>query len=222
MLRRLKPELISTAYLSRVRTGTDHGTSFDMRQLILGCAIVTSLLLVWTGSVAGAPGDTGQKANPDALVLADFQERIDKYMKLHDEVAKGAAEMKETRDPAEIHEAQTTLAERIRAARKDARAGDIFTPEIRTAFRRLMYPELKGKDGRETKAVIKEDSPKHVPLVVNASYPEGAPLPTVPAKLLANLPRLPEDLEYRIVNRHLILRDVDANLIVDYIPNAIR
>lgn len=214
--------LSSPECLSRLRTGTDHGTSYGMRQLILGSAVVTSLLAVPPGAVAGAPGDTAQKANPDALVLADFQKRIDEYMKLHDEVAKGAAEMKETKDPAEIREAQTTLAERIRAARKDARPGDIFTAEIRTAFRRLMYPETKGKDGRETKAVIKEDSPKHVPLEVNASYPEGAPLPTVPPNLLANLPRLPEDLEYRIVNRHLILRDVDANLIVDYIPNAIR
>jgi hypothetical protein len=44
----------------------------------------------------------------------------------------------------------------------------------------------------------------------------------VPANLLANLPQLPEDVEYRIVDKHLILRDVDANIIVDYIPDAIR
>ena len=193
-----------------------------MRQLILGSAVVASLMALPLEPVTAAPKGSAPAANPDALVLADFQKRIDEYMKLHEQVAKGSAEMKETRDPAEIREAQTTLAERIRAARKDARPGDIFTPEIRTAFRRLMYPELKGKEGRETKAVIKEDSPKSVPLQVNASYPEGAPLPTVPPTLLANLPRLPDDLEYRIVNRHLILRDVDANLIVDYIPNAIR
>jgi hypothetical protein len=36
------------------------------------------------------------------------------------------------------------------------------------------------------------------------------------------LPQLPEDVEYRIVGKTLILRDVDANIIVDFIPNAIR
>jgi hypothetical protein len=29
-------------------------------------------------------------------------------------------------------------------------------------------------------------------------------------------------MEYRVVGKDLVLRDVDANLIVDFIPNAIR
>ena len=163
-----------------------------------------------------------EQPNPQALVLADFAKRIEQYMDMRNKVEKGSAEQKETSDPAEIRGAQLKLAERIRTARKDARPGDIFTPEIRAAFRRLMYPETKGAEGRETKAEMKEDAPTDVPLKVNLAYPEGRPLPTVPANLLANLPRLPEQLEYRIVNKHLILRDVDANVIVDYIPNAIR
>ena len=44
------------------------------------------------------------------------------------------------------------------------------------------------------------------PFKVNAKYPEGASLPTVPANLLVNLPTLPEPLQYRIVEKHLILR----------------
>ena len=38
---------------------------------------------------------------------------------------------------------------------------------------------------------------------------------TVPPNILAALPKLPEDLEYRFVNKHMILLDVHANLIVD-------
>jgi hypothetical protein len=162
------------------------------------------------------------QVNPEAAVLADFKKRIDAYLELHGDVEKGAAEPKETNNPAEIREVQQTLAKRIRAARATAKPGDIFTPEIRTAFRRLMYPETVGTSGQRTKETIKEDAPAAVRLKVNAPYPEGAPLPTVPGNLLANLPQLPEDLEYRIVDKHLILRDVDANLIIDYIPNAIR
>jgi hypothetical protein len=58
-------------------------------------------------------------------------------------------------------------------------------------------------------------------LKVNSDYPEGKTLPTVPAKVLLNLPTLPKTLEYRFVDKHLILRDTPANIIVDYIPNAL-
>ena len=162
-------------------------------------------------------------ANPDAVALADFQERVKKYVDLHKEAAKDAPPMKETEDPSKIREAQLGLANKIAAARKDARPGEIFTPVIRERFRRLMYPELKGPEGRETKEEIKEDKPaKPVPFKVNAPYPEGEPLPTMPPNVLQNLPQLPEELEYRIVGKTLILRDVKANIIVDFVPNAIR
>ena len=36
------------------------------------------------------------------------------------------------------------------------------------------------------------------------------------------LPKLPEDLEYRFVSRTMILLDTHANLIVDFVPNAIQ
>ena len=118
---------------------------------------------------------------------------------------------------------QEALAARIRTARATAKQGDIFTAEIRTKFRRLLAPELKGEDGRDAKAVLKEDapSPASIPFKVNAKYPEGAPLPSVPSNLLLSLPTLPEPLEYRIIGKHLVLLDTAAGIIVDYIPNAI-
>ena len=42
------------------------------------------------------------------------------------------------------------------------------------------------------------------------------------SNVLANLPMLPKELEYRIINKHLLLVDADANLILDFIPNAIQ
>ena len=54
-----------------------------------------------------------------------------------------------------------------------------------------------------------------------AVYPENEPLSTVPPNVLMTLPPLPEDIEYRFVGRHVILRDARANLIVDYVANAI-
>jgi len=60
-----------------------------------------------------------------------------------------------------------------------------------------------------------------VKLVVNAPYPEGAPFSSVPASLLAKLPKLPEELGYRFVGRDLILLDTAAQLVVDFIRREV-
>ena len=183
-----------------------------------------ALAVLLSCSVATALGNQTQKVNPEAQVLQDFTKRIEAYMDLHKRLEKKAPALKTTDDPAKIKASQDALATAIRAERKTAKQGEIFTPEIAALFRRLMHPETKGAQGAETKKLIKEDapSPKTVPIKVNALYPEGQPLPTVPPNLLAELPKLPEDLEYRVIDRNLILRDVHANVIVDYLPNAIR
>ena len=160
--------------------------------------------------------------NPDAAVLADFKSRIDAYMKLRKEAVKDAPRLKETKDPAKIKTAQDAMSIQIRAARANARHGDIFTPEITAQFRRMLSPQLKGDDGRDAKAIIKDDAPTNIPFKVNAKYPEGASVPTVPASLLVNLPTLPEPLQFRIIEKHLILVDEDADVIVDYALNIIK
>jgi hypothetical protein len=144
-------------------------------------------------------------------------------MKIRRKAAQGAPALKETDDPARIKAAQDARLAAIRTLRTGAKAGDIFTPEIRHTFRQLLAPELQGEKGRDAKQVLREDAPAPgaVPLDVNAKYPEGAPLPTVPATLLTRLPELPEGLQYRIIGKDLVLLDSDANLIVDYIRNVI-
>jgi len=168
-------------------------------------------------------------ANPDALVLQDFNKRIAAYMTIHKNAAKDSLSIKQTKDPAEIKAAQLALAAKIRTARANAKPGDILTPEIRNKFRRLMFPQLKGTTGRQIKGELEEDvhekdegPPKKIIYKVNAAYPEGNALPTTPTNILMSLPTLPEELEYRIVNRNLILRDVQANIIVDFITNSIQ
>ena len=156
--------------------------------------------------------------NPDAKVLADFKARIDAYVDLRKKADAGAPTLKETDDPAKIQMAEQALAKRIMATRAPAKRGDVFTPEIAIRFRRLLRPELKDAD---TKQLIKDDNPGNVKFKVNGPYPDGEPLSTVPPNVLASLPQLPPDLEYRFVGKHLILRDSRANLVVDYIANVI-
>jgi hypothetical protein len=198
-----------------------------MRELsrCLGVAAMT-LLLACAPHAQTPQGKTAAAVavanNDDDAVLEDFQNRVKAYMKLHNELEDHGPRMKETKHPEEIIASQKSLSTKLKDARKTAKPGDIFTPQIRARFRQLMYPETTGTAGRETKQVMKEDAPAVVPLKVNSEYPQSQPLPTVPPNMLAALPKLPEELEYRVIDKHLILRDVHANIIVDYIPNAIR
>jgi hypothetical protein len=203
-------------------SGTDrerHTIVMNMKRIV-GLAALPMIVSLGCGSSEARQ----DKVHPDAATLQDFQRRVDAYIKLRNRADNGAPPLKESSDPAKIKEAQTELTKRVRASRASARRGEIFTPDVEKLFRRLLYPEVKGPDGADTKKAIKDDAPPAgaVPFKVNASYPEKQPLPTVPPDLLGRLPKLPEELEFRIVDKHLILRDVDANLIVDYMLNVIR
>jgi hypothetical protein len=169
---------------------------------------------------ADAKNADAKNVNPSGATLLDFKKRIDTYLRLQRQMAGDTPPLKQTNDPAEISAAEHALEAKIRAARTDAQPGDIFTPEIRAEFRKLLAQPMKGETKTDAKAVVKDDAPASVPLKVNARYPDGATLPTVPTALLKNLPTLPPELEYRIIERHLILRDTKANIIVDFIPNA--
>jgi hypothetical protein len=171
-----------------------------------------------------AKTSTDPNVNPNAAVMADFKARVEKYADLHKDLAKGSAKQKDNASAEQVNSQQAALAAKIQAARAGAKQGDIFTAEMRPVFRRLLAPEMKGEDGRDAKAILKDDAPAPgtVPFKVNAKYPDGQPKPTMPTNLLLNLPPLPKPLEYRVVGQHLLLLDTAADLIVDYILNVIK
>ena len=167
----------------------------------------------------------GSNVNPDAGLIADFKKRVDEYVKLREKaVAAVPVDLQEKSKPAEINAAEKTLAQEVREARPAAKPGDIFTPATQASFRRLLKPPLtKGPDAVDNKAIIKDDAPaaKEVPFKVNAEYPKEVPLSTVPPDVLLTLPSLPKDVEYRFAGKHLLLFDAKANIIIDFMLNAI-
>lgn len=150
--------------------------------------------------------------------LADFATTMDAYAALRRSLQVGLPELRVTDQPSEIHEAERLLAARIRHARAGARRGDIFTEQVRRAFRQLLRPVTNAV----TCEVIRADNPGEFPYQVNAAYPKTKPLSTVPAGMLAVLPRLPDDVFYRFLERDLILHDSRANIILDRIDDAVR
>jgi hypothetical protein len=156
----------------------------------------------------------------EAGTLEDFTKRIGHYMELHQSLQRRGDPQRQRETMGENQVSQQALAMRIRVARSEARQGDIFSPAITEVLRKAMNAELRGDAASGTRDTIRDDAPAAFVLGVNDSYPHGASLATMPGNVLKILPVLPEGIEYRIVGSHLILRDVDADIVVDYIENV--
>ena len=155
-----------------------------------------------------------QTVNPQAQAMADFKKRIDAYLQLRSAVTQKYPEVKETGDPAKIHTREVNLGKAIALARPHAKAGDLFGAELSPYLLKALEADWNARSAADRKAIFAE-LPPGVMLKVNQAYPGNLPLLSVPAKLLAQLPMLPEELEYRLVDRRLLLRDRDANLVID-------
>jgi hypothetical protein len=150
-------------------------------------------------------------------VVADFSTRVASYLELRRVLEKGLPPLVMTAFPAEITRAQWLLARRIRAARKGAKEGEIFTPVIGAEFRKVLLPEMTD----ETREAIMDDNPGEFSHRIDDTYPRGKTFSTMPSNVLAVLPTLPDDIQYRFLGHHLVLLDTRANVILDQIPCAI-
>lgn len=162
----------------------------------------------------------GQPINAQGAATLEFKKHIDAYLKIHNEAESKVPNLKRTDDPQEIADRQKALAEMIMTLRAGAKPGDIFAPEYQPYFIKIVQDDFKGRSAADRKALVAE-LPKNLKVDINTIYPTTLPLETFPPALLRKLPDLPPELEYRIVARSLILRDVKANLIVDILRDVV-
>jgi hypothetical protein len=179
----------------------------------------TVLVLAFTLSMAsGAPAQ--QPVNQHAQKLVDFRHRVDDYLELRRKITRTIPEVKETGNPAKISSREMALGAAIASARKTARPGDVFGAEMSLYLKKTLADDWRSRSAADRKALFSE-LPKGLKLGINQRYPTTLPLVSVPANLLAMLPMLPEELEYRFIDRYFLLRDRDANLIIDILPGVL-
>lgn len=162
----------------------------------------------------------GQAINAQGAATLEFKKRIDAYLKVHNEAEGKVPNLKRTDDPKEISDREKALADTIMTLRAGAKPGEIFAVEYQPYFIKIVQDDFKGRSAADRKALINE-LPKNIKVDINTVYPTTLPLETFPPALLRKLPDLPPELEYRIVARSLILRDVKANLIVDILRDVV-
>jgi hypothetical protein len=156
----------------------------------------------------------------DSAIVRDFEKRVSAYLQLRKSIESSLPPLKTTRSPEKISSQEHELAHRIREARKSARPGDIFTPEISADIRQLVAAEMQSS-GKRIEASLHHAEPVQLRLGVNDSYPANVPLQSTPPSILTNLPPLPKEVEYRVAGHDLILLDVKANLVIDLIEGVI-
>jgi len=146
-----------------------------------------------------------------------FTDRIGNYYDLRARLQHQLPTVVVTDSVRQIRRGTRALAHAIRVARPGAVQGEFFTAATGTEFKRVIA--LITTVG--VCAAIMDDNPRAFTHAIDGSYPSGKSLATMPGIILARLPPLPNDIEFRFVGRHLILYDVRANTIIDRLPYAI-
>jgi hypothetical protein len=195
------------------------------RLLPLATAALSALMTV----VPAAPARSDdarqappQRVNPNAKAIAGFQEEINEYVELHRILEKTLTPVPRDATPEMIDKFQRDLGRLVQQARKNARAGDVFESDARPVLRKLLAGLFNGPDGKKLRMAVAEENPgESVKLVVNGRYPDTIPLSSMPPQVLQTLPQLPAELEYRFIESTLILLDVHAHIIVDYMTGAV-
>lgn len=185
--------------------------------------ILTGLTLLVAALVTGtAERVRAQYAVFDAdAALRQFQERVDSYASLRRRLAPPPVAAVNP-DPISKLLTRNYLAAAIRGARRYAQQGEIFTPEVAALFRWKLADSIGERDGEAFLAELNggEPMPRGMHPDVNEPY-TMTPLYRIPPEVRLGLPPVPAELDYRIAARDLVLWDIYAGVVVDFVPEAL-
>lgn len=159
----------------------------------------------------------------DDRAISGFTASVDQYVTLHRRLECSLPPEQMFDDPEDMFAAREALRVALIEARPNAREGNIFTPGIAQVIRQRLEMAIQEHhySPREVLAAINEERLPGMPEPeVNGEFPWMIGSTMWPT-LLAALPPLPRELEYRFSDRNLVLVDVHANLVVDILPNAL-
>ena len=193
-------------------------------------ALAAFILSAGTGAATQVPSfpapDQTVPMLQEIVATQAFEARVNEYVALHRLLEGPLPPLRMTRDMTKIQASMRELALRIQLVRANARQGDLITPDVARMFRRTLATCLPADqwaaifaDNAEGEEDVRLGPPPV--LQVNMEWPEQVQYGFVPPQLLAALPRLPPELQYRIIGNSLVLWDHHANLIVDFLPGAL-
>lgn len=151
----------------------------------------------------------------------EFRAEVARYMALRRRLRDEIKSLKPDSTATEIVQISDALAFAIQRARPKSGPGRFFTAATAAFLKRRINDTVRSENLARALATIDDEDLTTGAATVYLRFPASSPMATMPPSLLAVLPPLPRELEYRIMGTALVLRDVDAALILDYIPSAI-
>jgi hypothetical protein len=147
-----------------------------------------------------------------------FKRSVDDYVNFRRELDRRLPPLQTTADGRRIHDAVEARAAAIRRARSRAKQGDMFNAEVSALFRTRIREVFAGHPDA-VEDLLREMTEYDVwqPPVVNGRFSWVTAVATPPS-VLSVLPGLPDPLQYRFVGTHLVIVDVDADLVLDVLP----
>lgn len=202
------------------------GSSYAEIKVVWNTRIVITIAVlgIWVGlpSLLWASGpQAAAGASAEAAAIKQFDEAIAKYMALRLKLRSEVVGPVKESSSSQVTNASDALAGAIERARQDAHVGSMFDAPVATVIKRRIADAVRTENLVAVLADIDDEEQAGLSPKVHLRLPVSAQMATMPASLLNVLPQLPKELEYRILGRYLVLRDVDASLILDYIPAAV-
>lgn len=177
---------------------------------------VVAFAMSMTAGTTAQPG-----AQTDNAAFERFDHSVKRYLALKARLHREVPQLRVTGKSAEISNRSDMLAGAIQRARGPAPQGEFFGADVARVIRTDLSRALKGVRVASLLARINDEPVLRATPTVHLRFPTTSSLATMPAHLLEALPKLPQGLEYRFAGRTLILRDRDAALILDFLPDAL-
>jgi len=159
----------------------------------------------------------------EQLVVQDFNHRVGQYVRVHRRLERALPPEQLFDDLEDMSAAVDALHDAIVDTRPNAQAGNMFTPAVATVVTRALERSI-ADHGYTVAEVLAAINVGYLPGMpdpeVNGRFPAERDIQVWPA-LLAVLPPLPAELQYRFVNRDLVLVDTHADLVVDILKDAL-
>lgn len=163
----------------------------------------------------------GALSTRDRQTMSAFEAKARAYSALRERIEEELPALPKDASAEQIEAHKTEFQKAVLAARKDAKHGDIFTPDAAVLVRKIIKTEFGGKNGADLRKKVLEAETEGVTVAVNTDYPDSVEKVDMPPTLLLALPQLPKQLRYRFVGTFLLLVDRENGLIIDYLTNAL-